>query len=150
MSFFIAIDSVVSGNDYIKADWDKYRTMFHRVKSNPSEYNMTEEQKKKLDKLIKRINAPIFENTCYKQCLNMILDKAGETTPSGAGIIKANQNKTFLVHLTNYLKKAIVKIYQDLDSFSVMTMFGRIFKGRYLKFKIPLYNKDILNNNICF
>ena len=60
LSYFLAIDAVVSGNDYIKADWDKYRTMFHRVKSNPSEYNMNEEQKKKLDKLIKRINAPIF------------------------------------------------------------------------------------------
>ena len=35
LSFFMAIDSIVEGNDYIKADWDKYRTMFHRVKSNP-------------------------------------------------------------------------------------------------------------------
>ena len=34
--------------------------------------------------------------------------------------------------------------YNDLDSFSKMTMFGRILKGRYLKFRIPLNNKDIL------
>ena len=114
----MAIDFIVSGNDYIKADWDKYRTMFHRVKANPSEYNMSEEQKKKLDKIIKRINAPIFENTCYKQGVGMILDKAGESTPGGAGIIKATSNKTFLAHLTNYLKKTLGKIYQDLGSVS--------------------------------
>ena len=118
LSFFMSIDSIVSGNDYIKADWDKYRTMFHRAKSNPSEYNMNEDQKKKLDKLIKRINAPIFVNTCYKQCVKMILDKAGETTPSGSGIIKAKNNGTFLTHLTNYLKRTIGKIYSDLGSLS--------------------------------
>ena len=40
--------------------------------------------------------------------------------------------------------------YKELDSFSVMTMFGRIFKGRNLKFTIPLKNKDFLNKNIYF
>jgi len=40
--------------------------------------------------------------------------------------------------------------YNDLDSFSIMTMFGRILKGRYLKFRIPLNNKDILNKKIYF
>ena len=114
LSYFMAIDSIIEGNDFIKADWDKYRTMFHRVKSNPSEYNMNEDQKKKLDKLIRRINAPIFENTCYKQCVNMILDKAGESTPSGSGIIKASQNVTFITHLTNYLKKTLGKIFADI------------------------------------
>ena len=118
LSYFIAIDTVVSGNDLIKEDWNKYRTMFHRVKSNPSEYNMSEEQKKKLDKIIKRINAPIFENTCYSQCLKMIFEKAGEPTPSGSGYIKANQNKTFLLHLTNYLKKTIGKIFANIDKFT--------------------------------
>ena len=64
------------------------------------------------------MNAPIFENTCYKQSVKMILDKAGELIPSGAGMIKANQNKNFFFHLTEYLKKAINKIYTDLGTFS--------------------------------
>ena len=118
LSYFLAIDSVVSGNDYIKADWDKYRTMFHRCKTNPSEFNMNEDQKKKLDKFIKRVNAPIFENTCYRQSVKMIFDKAGEVTASGSGIFKANQNKTFIFHLTDYLKRTIGKIYTDLGTFS--------------------------------
>ena len=151
LSYFLAIDAVVSGNDYIKADWDKYRTMFHRVKSNPSEYNMNEEQKKKLDKLIKRINAPIFENTCYKQCVGMILDKAGETTPSGSGIIKASQNRTFFLHLTNYLKKSIGKIYQELDSFSESYERIHLFQylglfGLYMILAGPNCDKNLLKN----
>ena len=118
LSYFLAIDTVVSGNDFLKGDWDKYRLMFHRCKTNSSEFNMNEEQKKKLDKFIKRVNAPIFENTCYKQSVKMILDKAGELTPSGAGIMKAFQNKNFLFHLADYLKRTIGKIYADLGTFS--------------------------------
>ena len=118
LSYFLAIDTVVSGNDFLKGDWDKYRTMFHRCKSNSSEFNMNDEQKKKLDKFIKRVNAPIFENTCYRQSVKMILDKAGELTPSGAGIMKANQNKNFFFHLTDYLKRTIGKISADLGTFS--------------------------------
>ena len=118
LSYFLAIDSVVSGNEFIKADWDKYRTMFHRCKNNASDFNMNDDQKKKLDKYIKRVNAPLFEGTCYKQSVLMILNKAGETSPSGAGIIKATQNKTFLYHITDYLKRTIGKIYSDLGTFS--------------------------------
>ena len=33
---------------------------------------MTDKQEKKLNKFIKKINAPIFENTCYFQCVNII------------------------------------------------------------------------------
>ena len=151
LSYFMAIDFIVSGNDYIKADWDKYRTMFHRVKANPSEYNMSEEQKKKLDKIIKRINAPIFENTCYKQGVGMILDKAGESTPSGAGIIKATSNKTFLAHLTNYLKKTLGKIYQDLGSVSETYEQINFFQylglfGLYMQIVGPNCDKNLLRN----
>ena len=151
LSYFIAIDSIVKGNDFIKADWDKYRTMFHRVKSNPSEYNMSEEQKKKLDKLIKRINAPIFENTCYEQCVKMILDKAGESTPSGSGIIKANQNGTFIFHLTNYLKKTIGKIYTDLGDFGETYEPINFFQylglfGMYMIIVGPKCDKNLLRN----
>ena len=118
LSYFLAIDTVVSGNEFLKNDWDKYRAIFYRCKNNSSEFNMNDDLKKKLDKFIKRVNAPIFENTCYKQSVKMILDKAGELTPSGAGIMKANQNKNFVYHLTDYLKRTIGKIYSDLGTFS--------------------------------
>ena len=151
LSYFMAIDSIVEGNDYIKADWDKYRTMFHRVKANPSEYNMSEDQKKKLDKLIKRINAPIFENTCYQQCINMILGKAGEPTPSGSGITKANQNITFINHLTIYLKNTIGKIYTDLGNYSETYEPINYFQylalfGFYMMLVGPKYDKNLLRN----
>ena len=151
LSYFMAIDSIIEGNDFIKADWDKYRTMFHRVKSNPSEYNMNEDQKKKLDKLIRRINAPIFENTCYKQCVNMILDKAGESTPSGSGIIKASQNVTFITHLTNYLKKTLGKIFADIgelgETYEPINFFQYLgLFGMYMIISGPRCDKNLLKS----
>ena len=128
LSYFLAIDSVVSGNDYIKADWDKYRTMFHRCKNNASDYNMNDDQKKKLDKFIKRVNAPIFENTCYRQSANMMMQKAEEKSKGESGVIKANQNKTFLFHLTDYLKRTIGKIYADLGTFSEVYESTQLFQ----------------------
>ena len=149
LSFFLAIDTVILGNDFIKVDWDKYRTMFHRCKNNSSEFNMNDEQKKKLDKFIKRINASVFEGSCYRQSVNMILDKAGETTPSGAGIIKAPQNKNFVFHLSDYLKRNIGKIFSDLGTFSESYESTQLFQylslfGFYLKLIGQKYDKNLI------
>ena len=149
LSYFLAVDTIILGNDFIKVDWDKYRTMFHRCKNNSSEFNMNDEQKKKLDKFIKRINASVFEGSCYRQSVNMILDKAGETTPSGAGIIKASQNKNFAFHLTDYLKRNIGKIFSDLGTFSESYESIQYFQylslfGFYLKLIGQKYDKSLL------
>ena len=151
LSYFLAIDTVVSENDYLKGDWDKYRTMFHRCKNNASDFNMNDDQKKKLDKFIKRVNAPIFENTCYNQSVNMILNKSGETTPSGSGIIKANANKNFLFHLTEYLKRMIGKIYSDLGTFTETYEPIQYFQylalfGLYLELTGKNYDKNLVKS----
>ena len=81
----------------------------------------------------------------------MILDKAGESTPSGAGIIKATSNKTFLAHLTNYLKKTLGKIYQDLGSVSETYEQINFFQylglfGLYMQIVGPNCDKNLLRN----
>ena len=151
LSFFLAIDTIVLGNDYIKSDWDKYRGMFYRCKNNASEFNMSEDQKKKMDKFIKRVNASVFEGSCYKQSVKMILDKAGETIPSGAGIVKANQNKTFVQHLTDYLKKTIVRLSSDVGSFSEAYESIEYFQyislfGLYLEITGAAHDKNLVKN----
>ena len=151
LSYFLAIDTIVSGNDFIKVDWDKYRTMFHRCKNNSSDYNMNEDQKKKLDKFIKKINASIFECSCYKQSVKMIIDKTGETIPSGAGIVKANQNKTFIHHLTDYLKRTIININTDLGTFTEVYEYIEYFQylslfGLYLELTGVNSDKNLLKN----
>ena len=40
--------------------------------------------------------------------------------------------------------------YKNCDSLSIMTMFGKINKGRIVEFKIPLKNYDIINEKIYF
>ena len=48
LSYFLAIDNVVSGNEFLKDNWNKYRGMLYQIKGNVGEYNMSEEQKKKI------------------------------------------------------------------------------------------------------
>ena len=115
LSYFLAIDNVVSGNEFLKDNWNKYRGMLYQIKGNVGEYNMSEEQKKKLYKFVKRVNAPIFENTCYKQCVEIIIKKCGKISSSGQGMTPIAQCKTFFEHFNKYMASKINKINSNLD-----------------------------------
>ena len=138
LSYFLAIDNIVSGNEFLNDNWNKYRTMFHQCKANSSEFNMNEDQKKKLDKLIKKLNAPIFEHTCYKQCLKIILEKSGEVSPGGSGLKPITQCPVFLHHFTSYITSKLKTIYSNLDklteSYEPMQLFQYLsLFGLYLR-----------------
>ena len=115
LSYFLAIDTIVSQNEFLKNNWNKYRTIFHQTKNNPGEFNMNEEQKNKLDKLIKKINAPIFEGTCYRQCLKIILEKSGEVSPGGSGFKPIKSCPVFLNHFNYYMTHRVKKLYNSLN-----------------------------------
>ena len=151
LSFFLAIDTIVSGNEVLRKNWGKYISLIHQTKSNPGEFNMTEEQRKKLDKLVKKLNAPIFENTCYKQCLNMILEKSGEMSPTGAGINPLNKCTVFLHHFSSYISTKIKKIYSNLnkvtESYEPMELFQYLsLFGFYLRIFGKYSDKNILKD----
>ena len=151
LSFFLAIDTIVSGNEVLRKHWGEYRSLIHQTKSNPGEFNMTEEQRKKLDKLVKKLNAPIFENTCYKQCLNMILEKSGEMSPTGAGINPLNKCTVFLHHFSSYISTKIKKIYSNLnkvtESYEPMELFQYLsLFGFYLRIFGKYSDKNILKD----
>ena len=151
LSYFLAIDTIVSTNEFLKDHWDKYRTLLHQCKNNLSEFNMTEEQRKKLDRLVKKINAPIFENTCYKQCVNIILTKSGEVSPNGTGIKPINQCPVFLHHFSSYISSKIKKIYSNLnkltESYEPMQLFHYLsLFGLYLRLFGNNVDKSILKD----
>ena len=149
LSYFLAVDTVVSNNEYLKDNWNKYRTMFHQCKNNANEINMNDDQKKKLDKLIKKINAPIFENTCYKQCLGMIIEKSGEVTPSGSGMKPIIQCPIFFTHFNSYLKTKYIKLYNNLNKFTECYESIELFQylslfGLYLRLMGGKCDKNLL------
>ena len=149
LSYFLAIDTVVLGNEYIKDNWDKYRTLLHQVKNKLNEFNMTEEQRKKLDKLVKKINASIFDNTCYKQCIQIILQRSGEVSPTGTGIKPLNNCTVFNHHLGTFLSSKIKTIYSNLntttESYEPIQLFQYLsLFGFYLFLNPNADNKSIL------
>ena len=149
LSYFLAIDTVVLGNEYIKDNWDKYRTLLHQVKNKLNEFNMTEEQRKKLDKLVKKINASIFDNTCYKQCIQIILQRSGEVSPTGTGIKPLNSCTVFNHHLYDFLASEIKTIYSNLntttESYEPIQLFQYLsLFGFYLILNPNADNKSIL------
>ena len=82
LSYFLAIDTVVAGNNDLKEHWNRYRGIIYKLKSNPQEFGASDEQGKRLDKFVKKVNAPIFENTCYLQCVHIIQEKRGKNIPN--------------------------------------------------------------------
>ena len=149
LSYFLAIDTVVQQNEYIKDHWDKYRTLLLQIKNNLSEFNMTEEQRKKLDKLVKKINAPIFDNTCYKQCIQILLQRSGEVSPAGTGIKPLNTCTVFNHHLYSFLTTKIKTIYSNLntttESYEPIQLFHYLsLFGFYLILNPSADNKSIL------
>ena len=143
LSYFLAIDNVVSGNDYLRPHWNKYRSFVYQLKNNLSEFNMTEEQRKKLDKFVKKVNAPIFENTCYIQCIHIIKEKSGQISPSGQGIKPLNQCKLFLQHFNLYMNSRIKKINSNMDKLTETYEANDLFQYlSLLGFYIKLFGKD--------
>ena len=115
LSYFLAIDNVVSVNEFLRPHWNKYRSFVYQLKNNSAEYNVTEEQRKKLDKFVKKVNAPIFENTCYIQCIHIIQEKSGQMAPSGQGFTPLKQCKVFLQYFSIYMDARIKKIFKGMD-----------------------------------
>ena len=149
LSYFIAIDNVVSGNDYLRPHWNKYRSFVYQLKNNLSEFNMTEEQRKKLDKFVKKVNAPIFENTCYIQCIHIIKEKSGQISPSGQGIKPLNQCKLFLQHFNLYMNSRIKKINSNMDKLTETYEANDLFQYlSLLGFYIKLLGKDSDKNTL--
>ena len=143
LSYFLAIDNVVSGNDYLRPHWNKYRSFVYQLKNNLSEFNMTEEQRKKLDKFVKKVNAPIFENTCYIQCIHIIKEKSGQISPSGQGIRPLNQCKLFIQHFNLYMNSKIKKINSNMDKLTETYEANDLFQYlSLLGFYIKLLGKD--------
>ena len=149
LSYFLAIDTIVQGNEYIKDHWDRYRTLLHQVKNNLNDFNMTEEQRKKLDKLVKKINASIFDNTCYRQCIQIIIQRSGEVSPTGTGIKSLISCTVFNHHFLNYLTSKIKTIYSNLntitESYEPIQLFHYLsLFGFYLNLNPNLDNKSLI------
>ena len=151
LSYFLAIDNVVARNEYLKEHWNKYRAMVYQTKNNAGILNITDEQRKKLSKFVKKINAPIFENTCYKQCIHMIKEKSGQMSPSGQGIKPIDQCKFFLQHFNLYMSSRIKKITSNLEklteTYEPMELFQYLsLVGFYIKLGGKELDKSILKS----
>ena len=151
LSYFLAIDNIVEKNETLKEHWDKYRKMVFQSKNNDGELNITEEQRKKLNKYIKKINAPLFEGTCYSQCAEIIQKKSGEISASGQGMIPLSQCKIFLRHFELYMTSRIKKLYNNLDKLSESYEPIEIFQflsllGFYIKLTNNNSDKNILKS----
>ena len=144
LSYFLAIDTIVSNNEFLCPHWNKYMMMFHNVKNNPGQFNLSDDNKKKLEKMIKKINACILDKNCFNQCLRILFEKTGEMSPSGSGFAPTIQNKVFLTHFTTYLKNKIDRLYTEIGSFTESNENIQVFQYMAL---LGLYIQLITKND---
>lgn len=123
LSYFLAVDTVFSNNENLFSHWEIFRKTIYHCKMK-SEYNMSEEQKKKLTNLQNHINSRIFQGTCYSQCLKIIYEKFSKA--------KDDRLPKFLKHFTSYLYERIKIIQASISSdshnpieiFQFISLFG--------------------------
>ncbi|MCQ2817532.1 MAG: hypothetical protein MJ252_09740 [archaeon] len=116
MAYLNAVDSIVKSKEDLTGHWENYRKIFYKCKNNMAEYNMNEEQKNKLEKLIGKITACLLEKNCFDQCVRNFLKHTGKFSPSTSGHNRITQNRPFIAEMVNYIKKKLTKLGQDIGS----------------------------------
>ncbi|MCQ2816175.1 MAG: hypothetical protein MJ252_02805 [archaeon] len=156
-AYFNAVDCIVDNRGDLRIHWQSYRTIFYKIKKgNIGEYNMNEEQKNRLEKIIKRVDACVLESKCFTQCVLNYLKHTGKFTPSLSGHNFLNQNQGFLYELTKYLRKKINKLASDdcklfdsrerlqlFSTISLVSLYASIVEYETGK---PQYEKDIFKS----
>jgi WASH complex subunit 7 len=115
LSFFITIDTIVTDNENLTNHWRLYRLMFHRCKSDPLSFGFTEDQAKKLERVVKKIEASIMSGKLIHSCVKHIAENTGLLNIDGS-VTPPAQNKEFTAHFNNYLKTKIEKLNNEIGS----------------------------------
>lgn len=115
LSFFNAVDTIISENENLTNHWRLYRLMFHRCKSDPVKFGFTEDQAKKLDKTVKRIDASVMSGKLLQSCVKHLTDNTGSLNIDGS-LSPPVLNKEFSTHFTNYIKNKTEKLTNEIGS----------------------------------
>jgi WASH complex subunit 7 len=115
ISFFLTIDTLVTDNENLTNHWRLYRIMFHRCKSDTLGFGFTEDQGKKLERIIKKIEVSIMSGKLTHSCLKHIADNTGLLNLDGS-LMPLTGNKEFTSHFNNYLKTKIEKLNNEFGS----------------------------------
>jgi WASH complex subunit 7 len=132
LSFFLAIDTVVEENTNLTAHWKLYRLMFNRCKGDPNKFGFTDDQSRKLERVIKKLEGSILSGKLYYNCLNHLINNTGELLNNQ--MVSLSKNKEFISHLTNFFKIKFEKLNTDINCltetnektqfFQVLSVFG--------------------------
>jgi WASH complex subunit 7 len=115
LSYFNAIDTLVNENENLSDHWRRYRLMFHRCKSDPIKFGFTEDQAKKLDKTIRRLDGSILSGKMLQSCVRHLIDNTGELSSNGT-LTSPIMNKEFCTHFANYIKTKTEKLNNEIGS----------------------------------
>jgi WASH complex subunit 7 len=115
LGFFLAIDTIVTENENLSNHWRLYRMMFHRCKADPIKFGFSEDQARRLDKIVKRIDGSVLSGKLLSSCVKHLFDNTGDLTQNG-NLSSPVNNKEFCLHFTNYFKIKIEKLSYEIGS----------------------------------
>jgi WASH complex subunit 7 len=115
LSFFLTIDTLIAENENLSNHWRLYRMMFHRCKADPIKFGFTEDQARKLDKTVRRLDGSILSGKMLSSCVKHLLDNTGELNQNMV-LISPALNKEFTLHFTNFIKLKIEKLNNEIGS----------------------------------
>ena len=117
LSIIYNISLIIKENSYIKEDWTKFKKGLKIIFTDPPKFGTTDQQMRKLDKILGRYDKTLFASNCFLGAINQSFDLKADTNTTSACSVKLIKDNSELYDLfTSYFKQEIDSILDLLES----------------------------------
>lgn len=116
LSLIYSIDLIIQENPSIRDHWNMYKKMLKIVHAEPSRYNITEQQLKKLERQLSKYDKTILSGNCFVGFISVPFDlpTVGPTSSAIASSVKIKDNKELYQLFMEYFKHTLDRISENI------------------------------------
>ena len=114
LSLIYNIDLIIQDNQAIREHWNSYKRMLKIIFAEPSRYNISEQQLRKLERQLSKFDKTILSGNCFVGFLSAPFDIGPGIQVGGAANMKIKDNKELYELFNRYFKHTITQINERI------------------------------------